>query len=335
MKKNFNRKQFMTLCGWISLGGFSFLAALKRNNSSTIFTQEDKSLKSVINSSPSYPPPPSGTKLLSQNLEVITVNLKGEETRRKVASSKSFRITSSGKPFLEMMAIPGGEFMMGSPSEEMGNDLKEKPRHRVSVPPFYMGKYPVTQAQWYAVMGNNPSFHRDRGDSFPVTVVSWYEALEFCAKLSTLTKLNFNLPTEAQWEYACRGGTTTPFYLGETLTFELANYNSYSTYADELPQPARARTTKVDNFPPNAFGLYDLHGNVSEWCLDVYHEDYQGVPTDGSAWGRGSNVQHNNYRVLRGGSYSDPPWDCRSAFRVGGGTGVQTAFIGFRVVCNV
>jgi formylglycine-generating enzyme required for sulfatase activity len=188
-----------------------------------------------------------------------------------------------------------------------------------------MGKYPITQAQWKAIASRtdlkvkqdldfNPAYFKDRPDSDrrPVEQVNWYDAIEFCARLSKLTGGEYRLPSEAEWEYACRAGTTTPFYFGETITGELANYNASNTYADEPNGEYRNETTRVGQFPPNAFGLYDMHGNVREWCADTWHDNYDGAPTDGSVWIENGN---DNRSPLRGGSWGYNPTYCRSAIR--------------------
>ncbi|WP_246259604.1 formylglycine-generating enzyme family protein [Oxynema aestuarii] len=245
---------------------------------------------------------------------------------------------------LEMVAIPGGTFMMGSPDGE-GYD-RETPQHEVTVPPFFMGKYPVTQAQWRAIAARtdlkverdldlNPARFKDREDSDerPVEQVSWYDAVEFCGRLSKLTGKEYRLPSEAEWEYACRAGTTTPFYFGETMTGELANYCASTTYAEEPKGQFREQTTPVGQFPPNAFGLYDLHGNVWEWCADSWHRNYEGAPRDGSAW-VGDN--HDNRSPLRGGSWYNDPHNCYSTYRDGyivARDDIDVNF-GFRVACG-
>jgi formylglycine-generating enzyme required for sulfatase activity len=142
--------------------------------------------------------------------------------------------------------------------------------------------------------------------------VKWTEAVEFCERLSKLTGKDYRLPSESEWEYACRAGTTTPFYFGETITPELVNCDGNSAYGKSPKGEYREETTPVGQFPPNAFGLYDMHGNVFEWCQDVYHDNYNGAPTDGSAW----EIDDINQRVYRGGSwYFSSRW-CRSAYRI-------------------
>jgi formylglycine-generating enzyme required for sulfatase activity len=198
-----------------------------------------------------------------------------------------------------------------------------------------MGRYPITQAQYEAVMATNPAadYETDRfvAPNKPVVGVTWDQAVEFCERLAKQTDRPYRLPSEAEWEYACRAGTTTPFYFGKTLTTEVANYNGDSTYADGPKGEYRNGTTPVDHFGmANAFGLSDMHGNVWEWCQDPWHENYEGAPTDGSAWIEGGD---STYRVLRGGSWGDDPRDCRSAYRLNSFPGGRINLDGFRVCC--
>ncbi|MBC1191553.1 formylglycine-generating enzyme family protein [Microcystis aeruginosa CS-558/01A06] len=250
---------------------------------------------------------------------------------------------------LELMEIPGGTFMMGTEDKEIkrlvkkfGRDgfRREKPSHRVTVSSFYMGRYPITQAQWQAIaatakiaidLETNPSHFK--GDELPVERVNWYQATEFCKRLSRETKREYRLPSEAEWEYACRAGTTTAFHFGETITADLANYRATETYADEPKGEYRDKTTPVGYFQvANAFGLYDMHGNVWEWCADTRHNNYYGAPTDGSAWIENGK---DNRSPLRGGSWYYDPYYCRSAYRHYYFRRVDDfGNDGFRVVCG-
>jgi formylglycine-generating enzyme required for sulfatase activity len=190
-----------------------------------------------------------------------------------------------------------------------------------------MSRYPVTQAQWQAVMGDNPS--KFQGANRPVEQVSWHDAVKFCNTLTQKTGREYRLPSEAQWEYACRAGTTTPFSFGETLTPELANYNGGSTYASGPKGTYREQTSDVGSFPPNAFGFSDMHGNVWEWCADVWHGNYEAAPTDGSVWESGGDAAS---RVLRGGSWHCSPENCRCAVRRKYSPVGRFYYRGFRVV---
>ena len=272
----------------------------------------------------------SSGRLQTFIFETVTVDARGNINQRQRGEAQR-EVIDLGKGIkLEMVAIPGGSFMMGAPrTEEKSND-DERPQHRVEIAPFYMGKYPVTQAQYQAIMGKNPS--KFSGANNPVERVNWNKAKEFCKRLSEKTGREYRLPSEAEWEYACRAGTTTPFYFGETITTDLANYDGNYTYGNGKKGVYRRETTPVGSFPPNAFGLYDMHGNLLEWCEDVWHGNYQGAPDDGSAWVAGGN---HNRRVLRGSSWSDVPRFCRCAVRSGPDPDRGRYDLGFRVVSSV
>jgi formylglycine-generating enzyme required for sulfatase activity len=251
---------------------------------------------------------------------------------------------------LEMVEIAGGEFWMGSTdvdAQAAFNDAKrycedaqqgwftrETPRHRVAVSSFFMGKHPVTQAQWMEVMGNLPEISGDlRGDDHPVVMVSWEEAVEFCRELSRRTKRQYRLPTEAEWEYACRGGTNSPFAFGPTITPQIVNYDGNYPYGSAPKGEYRGKTVPVGSLDvTNAFGLYDMHGNVWEWCSDWYSSGYyeecrkQGMVTDPQGPATGS------YRVLRGGGWYSLAVNCRSAYRCSDAPGIRSGNAGFRLV---
>jgi formylglycine-generating enzyme required for sulfatase activity len=266
------------------------------------------------------PSPPQQKQTFT--FEVVTVNDKGQEIDRKPGQAE-YRTEDLGNGItLDTVAIPGGTFEMGSEEEE-----DEQPIHRVTVAPFWMGKFPVMQEQYEAVMGTNPS--KFKGAKRPVESVSWHDAVAFCQRLSEKLGNQYRLPSEAEWEYACRAGTTTPFYFGATLTSDLASYRGTETYANEPKGKDRAQTTDVGTFFPNAFGLYDMHGNVWEWCADHWHKSYQGAPSDGSAW----TDKNNTHRLLRGGSWFNIPRYCRSACRYYDTPAFRFSSVGFRVVC--
>jgi formylglycine-generating enzyme required for sulfatase activity len=243
---------------------------------------------------------------------------------------------------LTMVAIPPGRFVMGSPPDEAGRSDDEGPQHLVELEGFWMGQTPITQAQWRQVMGTNPSrSERDRADrnQRPIASVSSKQAMAFCAKLRERTGRNYDLPSEAQWEYACRAGTTTPYHCGATLISELANFYAASTYGAAPKGHARRQTSLVDQFPANRWGLLDLHGNVWERCLDDWHSSYQGAPEDGRAWSdrqgtrRREREGRGGDKLLRGGAWYDHPRDCRSAYRYRGLPGGHLYYVGFRVCC--
>jgi formylglycine-generating enzyme required for sulfatase activity len=259
--------------------------------------------------------------------EVVTVDAQGNISNRSNQKAKYFVEHLGNGIELEMVQIPGGIFMMGS-SEEGGN-LEEQPQHQVKIPEFFMGRYPVTQEQYQALMRVNPASFR--GEKRPVEKVSWDDAVEFCQKLSQRTGRKYRLPTEAEWEYACRAGTTTPFYFGETISTDLVNYNGKSPYGSAPKGQYREQTTDVGIFPPNSFGLYDMCGNVCEWCEDVFNDNYDNAPTDGSAWLSGNN---NGSRLLRGGSWNSSARLCRSAFRFRYARAYRDTCVGFRLVAE-
>jgi len=200
---------------------------------------------------------------------------------------------------LEMVLIPAGKFKMGSPASEKERSDNETQHEVTLTTPFYMGKYEVTQEQYEAVMGNNPSAF-DKGAKLPVTDVSWEDCQEFIKKLNAKTNGGYRLPSEAEWEYACRAGTTTAYSFGDNITAKDANYN----IGVKIVKPV-----VVGNYKPNAFGLYDMHGNVWEWCEDWKADYPAGAVTDpkGPATGR--------YRVLRGGSFNSVGSRARSSYR--------------------
>jgi formylglycine-generating enzyme required for sulfatase activity len=241
-----------------------------------------------------------------------------------------------------MVTIPPGRFVMGSPPHEVERRDLEGPQHLVELEGFWMGQTPITHAQWRQVMGTKPSRFRggeaDRNHR-PVDDVSWEEAMAFCTKLRKRTGRHYGLPSEAQWEYACRAGTTTPFHCGATLISELANFHASSTYGAAPKGDDQGQTSPAEQFPANRWGLLDLHGNVWEWCLDEWHSSYQGAPEDGRAWlvrqgtRRREREGSGGDRLLRGGSRFGRPGDCRSAYRGRIHPVFRINDVGFRVCC--
>ena len=269
-----------------------------------------------------------------QPSEVVTVNRQGGITERSVYRARQFVEPLGNSVALEMVLVPGGTFMMGSPGKQGYDD--EHPQHEVTMAPFLMGRYPVTQAQWEAIVETKLPC-RFKGGKRPVENVSWNDAREFCERLSKGTGRTYLLPSEAQWEHAGRAQTTTPFHCGETITTDLANYRGEFTYLLGPPGLYRHQTTEVGSLPPNAFGLYDMHGNVWEWCADPWHGDYVGAPADGSVWmaeGSSPRVSRRiSRRVLRGGSWHDGPDLCRCAARLQFDPRGGDDFVGLRAAC--
>ncbi|NEN91516.1 MAG: SUMF1/EgtB/PvdO family nonheme iron enzyme, partial [Okeania sp. SIO3H1] len=269
--------------------------------------------------------------------DVFTVDNSGNIINQTQESARQ-KIEDLGNGIkLEMVYIPGGSFIMGSPENEKGRDKNESPQHQVTLQPFYMSKYPITQEQYQVITGENPSGFK--GKKRPVENMNWRNAREFCQKLSEKTEKVYRLPSESQWEYACRARTTTPFYFGETITSDLVNYDSKFPYAYAPKGKCLGETTEVGIFPPNAFGLYDMHGNVWEWCQDLWHNNYNGAPNDGSAWESEEKGFLKSIfgadRVLRGGSWYSYSRNCRSARRNCILAVNFYNFWGFRVVSSV
>ena len=302
-----NRRQFLTYAG---LGGTGLVTTIA-------FSQVFKV----------QPKPP---ELLIFKFTTVTTL---EKTGTKLKSNpnneaKYFKEDLGNGMLLEMVEISGGSFKMGSTPDETGRQKSEGPERIVNVPAFFMGKFEVTQEQYQQIIGKNPSGFQ--GKNRPVERVSWNDAIEFCKKLSQKTGRTYRLPSEAEWEYACRAGTTMPFYFGETITTDLVNYNGDGNYGAAPKGKNRGETTNVGSFPPNAFGLYDMHGNVWEWCQDDWHDNYENAPNDGGAW----TSQSGEIKLLRGGSWVNYPGYCRSAYRSLYNLDYYDYYIGFRVVCS-
>lgn len=286
---------------------------------------ENKLAKIEQTLSPVAAPPPTASPPTHPTFEFETATIdQNLKITRRPGRAEFFRAALGKGVELDMVKIPGGQFMMGAGPNEEGASESEYPQHQGTIAPFYLGKYPVTQAQWAAIaalpkinrnLKLNPSHFNGRDR--PVEQISWEEAVEFCDRLSQQTGRTYRLPSEAEWEYACRAATTTPFYFGKTITADLAKYGGQAT-------------TSVGTFPPNAFGLYDMHGNAWEWCADHWHRNYEGAPIDGSAWL--SDVETSKY-LLRGGSWLGNPEYCRSAYRNFVSRDVRNIIIGFRVSC--
>ncbi|TRT99537.1 MAG: serine/threonine protein kinase, partial [Microcystis aeruginosa Ma_AC_P_19900807_S300] len=267
------------------------------------------------NSPPSPPPAPAAVKKPVSPIPLI-------------ASPTPFTEKISNVVTLEMVSLPAGEFLMGSADSDPNAESYEKRQHQVKVNSFAIGKYPVTQAQYQAVMGTNPSHFKNNSwlknnQQNPVENVSWNDAKGFCQKLSQITGKTYRLPTEAEWEYACRAGTTTRYYFGDDAN-QLGDYAWYDGNSQDKTHP-------VGQKKPNAWGLYDMSGNVFEWCEDNWHDSYENAPRDGSAW----LIRDNHFQILRGGSWCSHPVLCRSASRsLVNRRDYPLNFLGFRVVCG-
>jgi eukaryotic-like serine/threonine-protein kinase len=270
----------------------------------------------------------------------VKLNERGDIIDMPKARARIFQEELGAGIFLTMVEIPAGEFLMGAPLSEAGSTAREQPQHRVKVPRFFMGQTLVTQAQWAALFPGTPVGSRGN-DRLPVYSINWLDAIAFCDRLSQKTGHRYRLPTEAEWEYACRANTTTPFGYGDTIIPAVANYNGEHPYGRAPRGEYRQQVTPVAKFPPNRCGLYDMHGNVWEWCLDEWFDNYQGAPSDGSARG---NIDRRNsdsaagladrLRVVRGGSWFSHGTTCRAASRTGLFELFRHDNYGLRVACE-
>ncbi|NJP12453.1 MAG: SUMF1/EgtB/PvdO family nonheme iron enzyme [Leptolyngbyaceae cyanobacterium RU_5_1] len=338
------RRSVAESLGRMKAGQTELLSILEDNHQSLPVRQGAARALSLIGA-------PSG-----QPVPMLIVELKAAQVITQVKSIPVWQEPLTAELTLDLVDIPGGEFLMGSPPDQVGRDwykhsypelegVDVEAQHRVTVQSFQISQFPITQAQWRCVAAL-PRMNRDldpdpanfKGNDRPVEQVSWHDAIEFCDRLSQHTGKTYRLPSESEWEYACRAGTATPFHFGETLNPELANYDGNYTYGEGNTGEFRQKTTEVGSFGVvNAFGLSDMHGNVWEWCLDHWHPSYTDAPDDGSAWMTGGDVgeaslKETRYRLLRGGSWYNCPGNCRSANRYRYTPHDRDNVIGFRVL---
>ncbi|MGH9769764.1 MAG: formylglycine-generating enzyme family protein [Blastocatellia bacterium] len=291
--------------------------------------------------------------------DVVASDERGKVIETRKARTRYFTEELNGGAGIEMVEIRGGMFLMGTTAgeikqiaQEHGRDVEremkerlqeqllwETPQHAVKIPAFYLSKYEITQAQWRAVAGlpkvkkdliSDPSYFK--GGSRPVEMVSWEDAMEFCERLSRATGRKYRLPTEAEWEYACRAGSASPFHFGATMIPAWANYGGKSPYAEAPKGSDRQQTIPVGSLGvANEFGLYDMHGNVWEWCLDTWHDSYMAAPEDG----RSREKAENNYvKVIRGGAWNSYAGECRASARNRITSPFKLNTLGFRVVAE-
>lgn len=302
-------------------------------------------------------------KLVDFNFNMITVTPTGTVAEKREGQAQHYMESLEGDVKLDMVQVLGGTFLMGTSYAEtervaiehkrnMGDDERlnhygdecvamELPQHKVTVAGFLMGKFEVTQEQWRAV-SKMPKVKRDlpsdpsyfKGDDLPVEEVTWEDAIEFCDRLSLATEKEYRLPSEAEWEYACRGGTKTQFHFGDTIIAQVANFAARYRYGSAPTGLDRGKTSPVGSLAiANAFGLYDMHGNIREWCMDPWHDNYNGAPSDGSVWMKNGDA---NYHLVRGGSWLEIPSYSRSASRSRlWWTRNKNYFTGLRVACSV
>ncbi|MGK7940884.1 MAG: SUMF1/EgtB/PvdO family nonheme iron enzyme [Crocosphaera sp.] len=302
----------------------------------TTTAETDLTLETVSPPSPVIITPPVQTLTFERPI----IDETGTIVKRIKGEVKGFQEDLGEGVTLDMIYIPEGTFLMGSSPTESGSQICEYPQHSVTLEGFFLGKYPITQKQW-EIVAQYPKVKRElvidpssfKGSDRPVECISWEDAVEFCDRLSQHSQRSYQLPSEAQWEYGCRGGTTTPFCFGPTLTGELANYMAKRLYAGEGVGMYRQETTSVTAFYPNGFGLCDLHGNVWEWCADAWYPSYEDASTSGEPR---SSSQNETRRVLKGGSWDEDAYHCRCASRYAyHPQGVGLSQIGFRVMCKV
>ena len=285
---------------------------------------------------PAYETIQTAPALTTFAFETASLSPTGAVTGRRQMTAGNFPVDLGGGAAIEVVRIPGGSYERGSPPDEAGRFTDESPVMTVTVPEFYLSRYEVTRAQWRAVAAmakveiDLPADPAGPGDDqLPVDNVTWAQATEFCARLSRHARRPFRLPSESEWEYACRAGTATPFAFGPTLSPEVANYDSSVAYGKGPARPGRGAPVAVGRLGlANAFGLSDMHGSVWEWCLGVYHDTWEGGPTDGSAWTTGGDAR---VRVCRGGAWNSLAADCRSASRNAVGVYDSPASVGLRV----
>jgi formylglycine-generating enzyme required for sulfatase activity/nucleoside phosphorylase len=271
--------------------------------------------------------------LSTHYFEYILANDRGEVISKEKGQSKYFIESLAENLDLEMIFVQAGKFIMGSINS---TELNEQPHHEVSIKPFFISKHQITQSQWKTVSSFpkvrcdlNPEPSYFKGENRPVENINWHEANEFCQRLTASTDRNYRLPSEAEWEYACRANTKTAFNCGEALNKKLANYLDTQDYKTNRKGEYINQTKAAMSFQANAFGLYDMHGNVREWCSDNWHNNYQGSPLDEKAWNSGGN---NTLKILRGGCYLSKMEDCRSASRSKDVPSNRNCNNGFRVV---
>jgi formylglycine-generating enzyme required for sulfatase activity len=262
--------------------------------------------------------PVSGLRSESYTFEIVTgTDTAGQNGQRRSVTVTRWIEDLGNGVLLHLVKIPAGSFMMGSLKGEVDRDDDED-QHRVTFPDdFWMGQFEVTQAQYQVITGQNPATFK--GAQNPVDSVSWDDARTFCKNISQSTGRAYRLPTEAEWEYACRAGTNTPFHYGQSITPDLVNYDGNYPYGNAAKGNYRNKTTPVGSFPGNRWGLHDMHGNLWEWCQDEWHDSYAEKPEslkqNGSIAWETTSSSSDTIRVLRGGSWLNNARNCRSANR--------------------
>jgi Uncharacterized conserved protein len=316
--KLYSRKEFLIILGGLATLLVTVVAIISQKS---FKSQKDNSEESnsVSSSNPDLKPTKKTITTikpgLSREFDIYIYDINGD---------KNFPLE-----FVRILPESKSEFKVGSPPEEAVRLLNEQQQTVKIKKSFYMSRLPITQAQWEAVMGKNPSTFEGEKDRLPVETVSWYDAEKFCQKLTEKTGKKHRLPSEVEWEYACRAGTSTPFYFGNDINHVLANYDNYYDYIKPSGGTYKGKTTPVGDYPANKFGLQDMHGNVWEWCMDSWHYNYSKDQVDETPY---INKDDDQQAVIRGGAWHSFPSRCRSAAREFMWKKVRSNRIGFRIV---
>lgn len=323
-QSDMKRSTFLKLVGSSGLGAIGFFSISKIAQ----ILKHNFRLSQSINSEDIL----TADRLSIIKVTSIKLNSYGQVIDRPQTYRQIFQEDLDSGVIMKMIEIPAGTFIMGSPAKEEGQESSEQPAHAVNVGTFYLGQTQITQSQWNAIFPDR-SVKPGNNNQLPINNISWLDAIEFCHRLSTKTGREYRLPTESEWEYACRANTTNPFAYGDTISPGIVNYDGSRPYAQITMGIYRGQTTPVASFPPNLFGLYDMHGNLWEWCLDEWFDDYRDAPLDGSARGDLETKDEYKQRVVRGGSWSSAGQVCRAASRSTLPAGYRDHHYGFRVVC--
>lgn len=335
--KSIDRATFLKSIG---LGGFALMSSLSisqllqsSNNQPTTDLRIGSELSPQQTNYSHGETTPTIAQPTTVEFRSVKLNDRGDIIDRPQSQAQIFQEDLGDGVLLTMVKIPAGTFMMGSPATEEGCQPPEQPQHPVNIPEFYLGQALVTQAQWAAIFPDK-SLRDNRHSQLPVDSINWLDAIDFCDRLTQKTGRTYRLPSESEWEYACRAETTTPFAYGDTIAPTVVNHDGEHPYAQAAQGEFRQKCTPVATFLPNLFGLYDMHGNLWEWCLDEWFDHYHDAPINGGAMGDIEARDGQQLRVVRGGSWFSHACICRSASRTNLLASFRHKYYGMRVVCN-